>query len=565
MIPSLLSRRRFLFGAAASGLNPLPLTRLASAEGTPFANGMLDIFLTGTATPAPAYTDAALTHRLSNPVEADRDGRLPSIFLDPAITYRLRARTRWGAAIEGMDFDPVPGSRDAQATFRQDDRHAVTRLTAAKLGDFVNVLDFHEAAAGDDITQALELVAYEALPHLQAIGAYLPAGRFRVTRQIMPARQFSLRGAGMSATILDFHDVAVVNRMMKGAFSFGLLETCRAYDPDIAGKVAGTDIPQGINGSDSSTIENLAIKISGARSPRLDYGVWSAAKIFCRDVVALGCGFKWCASELQSMRGSIVGNANLSLFSNCHSLSASEHGFMADGTDANACKIIGCNAFLPTKIGFFDASFLGNTYEACHAAGGVSGYTSIAPAGSNRSVFDGCYCEPDAGDKWNVASPGVILNPKGVMPDTQIVGLNITMAPMHQAGYATGSAIDFVRDLDPYTFGSGQVPAARAFPGGFVVRGQGDGGLYEFVSSGQQWGGGQAIGPGAGIVKRDGSTGIDYNLVWFGDPRHRPAFPLGMIASLPGPYADNAAARAAGLTAGEFYRQIATNLVAVVV
>lgn len=556
MIPSFLSRRGFLFGAAAAGLPPLPLTRLASAEGAAFGDGLLDVFLTGSTTPAPAYADAGRRSRLPNPVPADSEGRLPPIFLDPAITYRLRARSRLGMAISGLDFDPVPGAAAGEAIFRQNDAHAVARPAAAKLGDFVNVLDFHDPALGDDITRALELLAYQAFPDRPALGVQLPAGHFRVTRQLLPARQFSIRGAGMAATILDFQNVAAINPVMQGALSYGLLGTCRAHDPGVAGKVRGDDPGNGINGADFSTIESLTIRLGGARPAGLHYGIWSAARLFCRDVVVIGGGFKWCAGSLQSTAGTVTGNANLCLFSNCHSLVATEHGFMADGTDANAGTITGANAYEPAGFGFYDASFLGNSYEACHAsASGTCGYKAIAPAGANRSMFSGCYCEEGSGANWDVAAPAVIVSPKGVMPDTRAAGKNIMLAPMHGGGWAAGGPMNFVADLRTYhDFGSGTAPASRAFPGGLVIRGQGgDGDLYQFVSSGQQVGGGRGGGAGAGIVKRGGTSGTSYDLIWFGDARNRPAFPRGLVATLP-VYADNEAARRGGLTEGEVYR-----------
>jgi hypothetical protein len=126
---------------------------------------------------------------------------------------------------------------------------------------------------------------------------------------------------------------------------------------------------------------------------------------------------------------------------------------------------------------------------------------------------------------------------------------------MHGGGWGTGTPMNFVADLGTYfTFGSATAPAARAFPGGLVVRGQGgDGDLYQFVSSGQQVGGGPGFGTGASIVKRGGTSGTSYELISLGDPRHRPAFPRGLAATLPA-FADNAAARRGGLAEGDVYR-----------
>jgi hypothetical protein len=169
------------------------------------------------------------------------------------------------------------------------------------------------------------------------------------------------------------------------------------------------------------------------------------------------------------------------------------------------------------------------------------GYKAIAPAGANRSMFSGCYCEEGSGDNWDVAAPAVIISPKGVMPDTRAAGKNIMLAPMYGGGWAAGGPMSFVSDLRTYhDFGSATAPASRAFPGGLVIRGQGgDGDLYQFVSSGQQVGG--------------GTSGTSYDLIWFGDARNRPAFPRGMVASLP-VHEDNEAARRGGLTDGEVYR-----------
>jgi hypothetical protein len=567
MIPPRISRRGFLFSAAASGL---PLSAAAWAEGPDgpaLAEGMLDAFLTGTTSPVPIYASADLREPLPNPVRADAAGRFPPLYLDPAITYRLRARTKHGTALAGLDFDPVSVANAATQSFRQHDSAAVARPLEAKLADFVSILDFHDPALGDDVTAAFELLAYRAFPERQAVNVYFPAGYYRITRQILPGRQISLRGAGMSATILDFKDLAAVNPVMKGAISYGLIESARAYDPGLSNKVsAGGE--HGVSGADFSTVESLTIRISGRRPPGLDYALWSAARLFCRDVIAYGGGFKWCAGELQSVRGTgavISGNANLCHFSNCHSLMATEHGFMADGTDANACTIVGCNAFQPAKSGFFDASLLGNSYVGCHASA-PNGYSSVAPVGTNRTLFDGCYCEENGGNEWRVASPGAIVNPRGALPDTRTARTNLTFAAMFATGFVTGSAIDFIQDLNPEAFGSATMPAARAYPGGLIIRGQGErGDLYQMVSSGQQLGGGPGGGEGVSLVKRDGVSGADHTLLWLGDPRHRPAFPAGMIATLPGPYPDNAAARAGGLTPGEFYRQTRTNLVAVVV
>src|SRR5689334_13064711 len=69
---------------------------------------------TGTNTPEPVYSDAALTVQRSNPVVADGVGKFPGgIYMDPAITYRVRIYGK--NAVVGVDspieeYDPyIPG------------------------------------------------------------------------------------------------------------------------------------------------------------------------------------------------------------------------------------------------------------------------------------------------------------------------------------------------------------------------------------------------------------------------------------------------------------------------
>jgi hypothetical protein len=58
------------------------------------------------------------------------------------------------------------------------------------------------------------------------------------------------------------------------------------------------------------------------------------------------------------------------------------HGFFLDGADANAGTILGCSAIANRAWGFWDSSFLGNTFVGCHASsnGWDGAITSIPTA-----------------------------------------------------------------------------------------------------------------------------------------------------------------------------------------
>lgn len=70
------------------------------------AGGKLNVYLTGTTTPATFYTDPAGTSAGSSPLTADAAGLFAPIYLDPSITYRVKATNSAGSTTF-YDIDPV--------------------------------------------------------------------------------------------------------------------------------------------------------------------------------------------------------------------------------------------------------------------------------------------------------------------------------------------------------------------------------------------------------------------------------------------------------------------------
>jgi hypothetical protein len=86
-----------------------PFIPAFSANGLPVAGAQLLFYLTGTTTKTTVYSDVGMVTPLANPVVADAAGRFPAIYLNDAITYRVRILDKLGAQI-GADLDPyVPG------------------------------------------------------------------------------------------------------------------------------------------------------------------------------------------------------------------------------------------------------------------------------------------------------------------------------------------------------------------------------------------------------------------------------------------------------------------------
>lgn len=77
----------------------LPFQTVISSAGVPLPGALLEFFLEDTDTHSPTYSDAELTVPNLNPVPALSNGMFPAIFLNPAITYKVRLSDRNGVEI----------------------------------------------------------------------------------------------------------------------------------------------------------------------------------------------------------------------------------------------------------------------------------------------------------------------------------------------------------------------------------------------------------------------------------------------------------------------------------
>lgn len=89
-------------------------------------------------------------------------------------------------------------------------------------------------------------------------------------------------------------------------------------------------------------------------------------------------------------------NANNWEVHNCRITNNGRHGMYVMGDDANAGRAIGVDCSNNCRFGFYERSFLGNTYVGCHAADngfGTLGGAYKAPIVDARNVLVGCYSE----------------------------------------------------------------------------------------------------------------------------------------------------------------------------
>jgi hypothetical protein len=123
----------------------LPFTQALDSDGNPISGAKLLFNLTGTTTPATVYANSTLATPLSNPVVADAAGRFPSIYLDPAITYRVRLFTAADVQV-GNDVDPYGILNSAMdVMFTQVD--GTSRTVQAKLRETPSSADYATTAA----------------------------------------------------------------------------------------------------------------------------------------------------------------------------------------------------------------------------------------------------------------------------------------------------------------------------------------------------------------------------------------------------------------------------------
>jgi hypothetical protein len=81
--------------------------------------------------------------------------------------------------------------------------------------------------------------------------------------------------------------------------------------------------------------------------------------------------------------GATEGNANSWNVTHCRLVSNKRHGLFVDGADVNAGVAVAVDASSNGHWGFYDSSFLGNTYLGCHSA--TNGVKAVA--GNTGSAF----------------------------------------------------------------------------------------------------------------------------------------------------------------------------------
>lgn len=138
-------------------------------------------------------------------------------------------------------------------------------------------------------------------------------------------------------------------------------------------------------GADGSSIRNIAM--TGALGSDLRaHGIWLRARATVENVTIrnfTGDGVHIRAGARAS--ASVRGNANSWFLNVMRVQNCGRDGYFVDGADANSGLAIGCSAQNNGRWGFYDSSFLGNTWVGCHSAG--NGTAGAGINGSRKSSF----------------------------------------------------------------------------------------------------------------------------------------------------------------------------------
>lgn len=157
------------------------------------------------------------------------------------------------------------------------------------------------------------------------------------------------------------------------------------------------------SGSDTSYLTSVALHGSGTIS---GHGI----DVKAGEVQIHNCTIRTFAGNAVNIVAYAVAqgtNANLFHIQNVRCIDNLGHGLYVEGADANAGNVIGMNCRVNGGWGFYDASWLGNTYIGCHSAGNSLG--DYRGTGGFSGYFN-CYSETEAGvSQSNIEGCGIVV------------------------------------------------------------------------------------------------------------------------------------------------------------
>ena len=386
--------------------------QLLTDTGTPASGFRLYTYSPGTTVHKIAYTDAAATtpHTYTSDgiggqfIALNSRGELPAGLYLTAGGYDLALKNAAGATVWTRRATAVDDTSQALlSVFSGDDGSsfvgflqtgAQPRSVESKLRDLVSILDFipeaeHAGiAAGSSsydcypaimaaVNSATYLGTFLAGPYRAGPAIYFPPGVYTVSQTIHLKKRVSLLGDGSGKA---YGDAAILKWPADTAgIVFHHLNT------DATGTVAST------TAAAASVIRGLALVSAGGSLTQ--HGLWARTRISIENVYIEN--FPGDGIHIRATAGGggfDEGNANSWSIIGGRVNDCGGNGLFVDGADANAGLCLGLDSMANGGWGFYDSSFLGNSYEGCHTASNTLGGYKTDNANA-ASVFNGCYSE----------------------------------------------------------------------------------------------------------------------------------------------------------------------------
>ena len=308
----------------------------------PVAGALIDTFVSGTLIQQAAYTSASLSIPHENPIECDSLGRA-AVWLNPALTYRIRYRNADGTIIPYADFDNVSTAVAAPAVPDAGDLVYKSQTVEGKL-------DSLPASPADTATADLALTSTN--------GAFFPAGTYSSAAALAPAAKATVRGAGRENTFIRTTHAS--NAVFSSAAQFVTYEHMTV---DRAAGVAG----QGINHAGVSNTQPLEGFVA-------------------RHINANGHG------ECIKLRDFVLAAIEDSY------LQSGTRGLDTDKTGANFCTVLNVRRTWMrgnTDYNAYVGGVIGSLWEQAifEGAGGIITNVGLYVSGGGRHQFLGCWWE----------------------------------------------------------------------------------------------------------------------------------------------------------------------------
>jgi hypothetical protein len=221
-----------------------------------------------------------------------------------------------------------------------------------------------------------------AMAHLvrrAGTGTYFYEGAPRLRLPAAPMAYFFSR-------TLDLKEVCLILEG-DGGFMAGEAATVLRFPPNTTGirlqrfDTAGTGVAPGTKGSDGSIVRHLAVTGGGGSGAHDGIHIRNHGSTI-EDVVV--SGFAQDGIRIHAGGGSggaTEGNANNWKVRDCYLVRNGRAGLWVQGADANAGYAMGVDASFNGQYGIYDASFLGNSYIACHTE-----YNGVPLAGPGEGL-----------------------------------------------------------------------------------------------------------------------------------------------------------------------------------